>query len=126
MRGSVLVKAGFAGQPAGAARAGGSTSPQNRASAGDHIGSRLRRFRDAAGLDVAEVARALGWPTNYVEALEGGILSILFADAVALAELYGVDLQDLRDGAVVRTDTQAAPGPRRGSRTRPDAGGPAR
>ena len=59
------------------------------------IGERLALLRRRSGLRQVDVAKAMGWSQSRVTKHEIGTRRVTFRDAIALAELYGVTLNDL-------------------------------
>ncbi len=59
------------------------------------VGARLALVRKAAGITQVEVSEKLGRPPSWIAKLETGRRSLLFVEAVDLAELYGVSLTAL-------------------------------
>jgi transcriptional regulator with XRE-family HTH domain len=59
------------------------------------IGQALGLRRRDAGLTQAVVAERLGRPKSWIAKLERGQRSLLFSEAIALAELYDVELGSL-------------------------------
>ena len=59
------------------------------------IGERLALLRRRARLRQADVAQAMGWSQSRVTKHEIGVRRLAFRDAIALAKLYGVTLNDL-------------------------------
>lgn len=56
------------------------------------IGRRLRDARQAAGLRQADVARELGMTQTRIARLELGRRRLLYVEALAFADLYGVSV----------------------------------
>lgn len=59
------------------------------------IGERLASLRRRAGLRQVDVAQAMGWSQSRVTKHEIGARRLAFRDAIALAKLYGVSLNEL-------------------------------
>ena len=68
-----------------------SESPELR----DAIAGRLRKARAAAGVTQEEVASSLGRRKSWLAKLERGQRSLLFSEAIDLADAYGIALVDL-------------------------------
>lgn len=60
------------------------------------LGTRLKASRTASGIDPRVVARRLGVTRTAVYNWEAGRSKVPFDVIVALAEIYGVKLDDLR------------------------------
>ncbi len=58
--------------------------------------ARLREARRQAGLTQAEAARRLGKPQSFLSKCESGERRVDFIELLALAELYGVDVNFFR------------------------------
>lgn len=58
------------------------------------VGARLAAARHGAGLSQAGAARELGFAQSRIAKLEIGTRRLLFSEAVALARLYRVGLDD--------------------------------
>ena len=56
------------------------------------VGRRLAAMRNEAGLTQVEVGRRLGFAQSRIAKLEIGTRRLLFSEAIAIAELYGVTL----------------------------------
>ena len=59
------------------------------------IGERLAFLRRQAGLRQVDVAKAMGWSQSRVGKHEIGARRLALKDAIALAKLYRVELNDL-------------------------------
>lgn len=59
------------------------------------IGRLLAQQRKKAGLTQVEVAARMGFAQSRVAKLETGARRLLFSEAVAFADLYGIRLSDL-------------------------------
>ena len=70
-------------------RGGQAISAEDRA-----IGLMLATARHGTGLSQAEVARRLGFAQSRLGKIETGARRLLFSEAQALADLYGVALAD--------------------------------
>jgi transcriptional regulator with XRE-family HTH domain len=66
-------------------------SPEVRAA----TAARLASLRKAAGLSQIEVSDRLGHPKSWIGKLETGRRSLLFSEAVAITDLYGIGLREL-------------------------------
>ncbi len=63
------------------------------------VGRRLAAIRSDVGLSQTEVARQLGFAQSRIAKLETGTRRLLFSDAVAITDLYGVGLSALLSAA---------------------------
>lgn len=59
------------------------------------IAARLAAARRAAGLTQIAVSDRLDRPRSWIGKIEAGRRGLLFSEAIELAELYGVNLDDL-------------------------------
>ena len=71
-------------------RGGEATSEHDRL-----VGRRLAAARTETGLSQTEVARRMGFAQSRVAKLEIGTRRLLFSEAIAFADLYGISLSDL-------------------------------
>lgn len=82
------------------------------------VGRRLAAIRSEVGLSQAEVARRLGFAQSRIAKLETGTRRLLFSDAVAITDLYGVDLSALLEHPPAEPLDEAAGGADREKRDR--------
>jgi len=59
------------------------------------LADRLAQLRRRAGLTQVQVSQRVGKPQSWIGKLETGRRSLLFAEAILLAKLYGVPLSAL-------------------------------
>jgi ribosome-binding protein aMBF1 (putative translation factor) len=80
-----------------------SRRPSETAEVRGAIADRLAGARKAAGLSQIEVARQLERPRSWIGKLETARRSLLFSEALELADLYGAELGDLGPLTIKRT-----------------------
>ena len=80
------------------------------------LGRRLAAIRSEVGLSQTEVARRLGFAQSRIAKLETGTRRLLFSDAIAITDLYGVGLSALLADTQPRRGTDDSQKPSPGSR----------
>ena len=85
------------------------------------VGRCLAAARNEAGLSQVEVARRLGFAQSRIAKLEIGTRRLLFSEAIALAEMYGVSLSAFVPDRLSGTEDGKPVRPLRPKAARPNA-----